>query len=136
MVWAENRASWRHDPSADPGTKTEGGGRCRPVFPFEIGTNAVNRGPPNPASRLLIPAPGNLHFTSNHYTMRALVHYLYGSRGNLPARLVATFGSEQQLLAYVRWATLQDFGGQRGKFEQGSALAGYDTWQHSTEPMT
>ena len=67
--------------------------------------------------------------------MRALVHYLYGSRGNLPPRLVATFGSEQQLLAYVRWATLQDFGGQRGKFEQGSALAGYDTWQQSTEPL-
>ena len=25
MAWAEDRAPWRHDPSADPGTKTEGG---------------------------------------------------------------------------------------------------------------
>ncbi len=24
MAWAEDRAPWRHDPSADPGTKTEG----------------------------------------------------------------------------------------------------------------
>jgi hypothetical protein len=35
MAWAEDRAPWRHDPSADPGAKTEGGAaRCRPVFPF------------------------------------------------------------------------------------------------------
>jgi hypothetical protein len=25
MAWAEDRAPWRHDPSADPGAKTEGG---------------------------------------------------------------------------------------------------------------
>ncbi len=44
MAWAEDRAPWRHDPSADPGTKTEGGAaRCRPVFPFGIGTKAANR---------------------------------------------------------------------------------------------
>ena len=36
------------------------------------------------------------------------------------------FGSEQQLLAYVRWATLQDLGDRRGKFEQGIALASSD----------
>jgi hypothetical protein len=30
------------------------------------------------------------------------MHYLYGSKKGVPRRLVATFGSEQQLLAYVR----------------------------------
>jgi hypothetical protein len=64
------------------------------------------------------------------------MHYLYGSKNSVARRLVATFGSEQQLLAYVRWATLQDFGGQRGRFEQGSALAGYEAWEHSSEPLT
>ena len=51
-------------------------------------------------------------------------------------RLVATFGSEQQLLAYVRWATLKDLGQQRGKFEQGSALASYEAWEQAAEPLT
>jgi hypothetical protein len=54
----------------------------------------------------------------------------------VPRRLVATFGSEQQLLAYVRWATLQDLGNQSGKFEQGSVLAGYSAWEQSPEPLT
>jgi hypothetical protein len=36
----------------------------------------------------------------------------------------------------VCWATLQDLGDRRGKFEQGSALAGYEAWEHSTEPLT
>jgi hypothetical protein len=63
------------------------------------------------------------------------MHYLYGSKKNVPRKLVATFGSEQQLLAYVRWATLQDLGNQRGKFEQGSALASYEAWERSTEPL-
>jgi hypothetical protein len=64
------------------------------------------------------------------------VHYLYGSKKNVPRRLVATFGSEQQLLAYVSWATLQNLGERRGKFEQGSALAGYDAWERSMQPLT
>jgi hypothetical protein len=64
------------------------------------------------------------------------MHYLYGSKMGVPRRLVATFGSEQQLLAYVHWATLKVLGHQRGKFEQGSALASYDAWEHSTEPLT
>jgi hypothetical protein len=64
------------------------------------------------------------------------MHYLYGSKKGAPRRLIATFGSEQQLLAYVRWATLQDLGSQRGKFEQGSALAGYDAWEQSPQPLT
>ncbi len=62
--------------------------------------------------------------------------YLYGSRSGSAPRLVATFDSEAQLLAYVRWATLKDLGEQRGNFEQGSALAGYQSWQQSTEPLT
>ena len=64
------------------------------------------------------------------------MHYLYGAKKNVPRRLVATFGSEQQLLAYVRWATLQDLGNNRGKFEQGSALAGYEAWEQATAPLT
>ena len=64
------------------------------------------------------------------------MYYLYGSKRAVARRLVATFGSEQQLLAYVRWATLKDLGNRRGKFEQGSALAGYDSWDYATEPLT
>ena len=52
------------------------------------------------------------------------MHYLYGSRPEMPRRLVATFDSEQQLTAYVRWATLSEHDGAR-KFEKGSSLAGY-----------
>jgi hypothetical protein len=64
------------------------------------------------------------------------MHYLYGSKKDIARRLVATFGSEQQLAAYVRWATLQDLGNRHGKFEQGSALAGYNAWEPSTTPLT
>jgi hypothetical protein len=64
------------------------------------------------------------------------MHYLYGIKQSRPPRLVATFTSEQQLLAYVRWATLESHGQQRGKFEQGSALVGYDAWESSGEPLT
>ncbi len=64
------------------------------------------------------------------------MHYLYGSKRGGARRLVATFGSEAQLLSYVRWATLSSDGPQRGKFEQKSALASYDAWEHSTEPLT
>jgi hypothetical protein len=64
------------------------------------------------------------------------MHYLYGSKDKVPRRLVATFGSEQQLRAYVRWATLHETGPRTGKFEQGSALASYQGWEESTEPLT
>lgn len=64
------------------------------------------------------------------------MHYLYGSKKGVARRLVATFGGEQQLQAYVRWAMLEDLGERRGKFEQGSALAGYDAWEQSAEPLT
>ena len=64
------------------------------------------------------------------------MHYLYGAKRDMPRRLVATFGSEQQLRAYVRWATLQETGPRQGKFEQGSALASYQSWEHSATPLT
>jgi hypothetical protein len=64
------------------------------------------------------------------------MHYLYGLKSGAARRLVATFSSEQQLLAYVRWATLAEHGQQRGKFEQGSALASYQQWEHAAQPLT
>lgn len=64
------------------------------------------------------------------------MHYLYASKRGVERRLVATFGSQQQLLAYVRWATLQSTGERSGKFEQGSALAGYNSWEESDHPLT
>jgi hypothetical protein len=65
-----------------------------------------------------------------------MMKYLYGSKRSGPYRLLATFGSEQQLLAYVRWATLESHDEKQGKFEQGSALAGCDSWELSAEPLT
>jgi hypothetical protein len=64
------------------------------------------------------------------------MRYLYASKKGSPRRLVATFASEQQLRAYVRWATLKETGKQAGKFEQGSALASYDAWEESQQPLT
>ncbi|MBS0208013.1 MAG: hypothetical protein JSS27_03570 [Planctomycetes bacterium] len=58
------------------------------------------------------------------------MHYLYGSKPGVPKKLVATFGSEQQLLAYVRWATLAEHD-KECKFEQGSALASYRGWSQA-----
>jgi hypothetical protein len=62
------------------------------------------------------------------------MHYLYALKRDRPKRLVATFDSDEQLRSYVRWATLQEFGSNRGKFEQGSSLAGSDGWESSTDP--
>jgi hypothetical protein len=64
------------------------------------------------------------------------VYYLYGSKRADDIKLAATFDSEQQLLAYVRWATLQENADKTYKFEQGSALVGYKRWQHSPAPLT
>jgi hypothetical protein len=64
------------------------------------------------------------------------MHYLYASKKNVPQKLVATFSSEPQLLAYVRWATLESTGERSGKFEQGSVLASYNSWETSPEPLT
>jgi hypothetical protein len=64
------------------------------------------------------------------------VYYLYGSKNDVARRLVATFGSEQQLLAYVRWASLGGPDDRQAKFEQGSALAGYTGFEFSAVPLT
>jgi hypothetical protein len=64
------------------------------------------------------------------------MRYLYGSKKGVARKLVATFDSEQQLLAYVRWATLAVSGERAGKFEQGSALASYASWEQSEKPLT
>ena len=63
------------------------------------------------------------------------MQYLYGQKRDQPQRLVATFDSEEQLRSYVRWATLRDLGGTRGKFEQGSSLAGFERWESSPRPL-
>jgi hypothetical protein len=64
------------------------------------------------------------------------MHYLYGFQRDGARKLVATFGSQQQLEAYVRWATLESTGPRAGKFEQGSALASCQSWEHSAQPLT
>ncbi len=64
------------------------------------------------------------------------MQYLYGSKRGGPFKLVATFDSQPQLLAYVRWATLQSNPDDTFKFEQGSPLASYDRYQHSASPLT
>lgn len=65
-----------------------------------------------------------------------IMQYLYAAKPNVSRRLVATFSSEPQLLAYVRWATLESTGEQTGKFEQGSVLAGYSSWESADRPLT
>jgi hypothetical protein len=69
MAWAEDRAPWRHDPSADPGAKTEGGRHDAALsLPFGIGTKAANRPLLIPCTLYLISQPRFHHFTLNHYT--------------------------------------------------------------------
>ena len=63
------------------------------------------------------------------------MYYLYGAKAGSPRKLAATFDSEQQLLAYVRWATLSEKDGVY-KFEQGSPLVGSRTWSYAAEPET
>jgi len=63
------------------------------------------------------------------------MYYLYGSKPGVERKLAATFDSEQQLLAYVRWATLSQTGGVH-KFEQGSSLVGFQGYSYSSEPVT
>ncbi len=62
------------------------------------------------------------------------MNYLYGAKHGGSRTLVATFDSEEQLLAYVRWATLSEEQGVF-KFEQGSALAGYQGWGYARQTM-
>ncbi|HEX6963851.1 MAG TPA: hypothetical protein VF175_18430 [Lacipirellula sp.] len=64
------------------------------------------------------------------------MQYLYAAKRDGEFKLVATFDSEQQLRAYVNWATLQSTGERQGKFEQGSALASFNAWKESSAPLS
>jgi hypothetical protein len=64
------------------------------------------------------------------------MHYLYASRAGESLKLVSTFDSEQQLRAYVGWATLIVHDDGRRKFEQGSTLAGFDRFEEGEKPRT
>lgn len=64
------------------------------------------------------------------------MHYLYGSKPAVARKLVATFDSDAQLRAYVTWATLSKGADGVSKFEQGSALASYRSWEGSATPLT
>ncbi len=65
------------------------------------------------------------------------MHYLYGSKPAGKSKLLATFDSEEQLLSYVRWATLKTEASGAGRFEQGSVLAGgYQHWDASENPLS
>jgi len=63
------------------------------------------------------------------------MNYLYGSKTGAPPKLVATFDSEEQLRAYVRWATLSERDG-IFQFEKGSSLASCHQYRYSSEPLT
>jgi hypothetical protein len=63
------------------------------------------------------------------------MYYLYGSKPGSPLKLVATFDSEGQMRAYVRWATLSERDG-IFQFEKGSSLAGYHQYRSASEPLT
>ncbi len=63
------------------------------------------------------------------------MYYLYGSKIGALKKLVATFDSQEQLLAYVRLATLSERDGVR-QFEKGSALASCHQFDYSSEPLT
>lgn len=65
-----------------------------------------------------------------------IMHYLYASKPGVSQKLVATFDTEEQLLAYAGWATLETRADGTRKFEQGSALAGYQSWRKSSRPLT
>lgn len=63
------------------------------------------------------------------------MYYLYGFKVGAPKKLVATFDTREQLLAYVRWATLSERDGVR-TFEKGSALASCHQFDEAREPLT
>jgi hypothetical protein len=64
------------------------------------------------------------------------VYYLYGSKQGAIRRLAATFDSAEQLRSYANWATLKRNPDGTSKFEQGSALSGFEFWQESLLPQT
>jgi hypothetical protein len=64
------------------------------------------------------------------------MYYLYGLKPGLVRQLAATFDSEQQLLAYVQWATLATNSDGSLKFEQATPLQGFQHWEKSDVPLT
>ncbi len=62
---------------------------------------------------------------------------LFGRKADASRRLVATFDSEQQLLAYLSWATLRKEPDGTRKFEQNTPLTGctgYDYAEAAAHP--
>jgi len=57
--------------------------------------------------------------------------HLYGIKRDGSQSVVATFDSEQSLLAYVRWATLSEEPDGTLKFEQKTPLTGCVGFDHS-----
>ncbi len=77
---AEDRAPWRHDPSADLGAKTEGGRHDAALsVPFGIGTKAENRPILFQRALYLISQPRFLHFTLNHHNPHRLPARIAGN---------------------------------------------------------
>ncbi|MES2793810.1 MAG: hypothetical protein V4719_29615 [Planctomycetota bacterium] len=66
----------------------------------------------------------------------SVMYYLYGSKTPGANKLVATFDTEEQLLAYVGWATLRKNPNGSSKFEQGSVIVGFQWWKRSEQPLT
>ena len=64
------------------------------------------------------------------------MYFLYGLNAAGTRRLAATFDSEQQLRAYLGWATLRENADGTRKFEQGSALVGSVRFEQSPEPLS
>lgn len=58
--------------------------------------------------------------------------YLYGKKKEKDFKRVASFDSEQQLLAYTRWATLKNQDGIY-KFEQKTPLTGCVDYKYKLE---
>lgn len=76
------------------------------------------------------------HMLPSHLPAELVIFmfYLYGIKG-AETKLVATFSSEEQALAYVRWATLGPQGSEL-RFEQGSALSGFHRYHLSDKTLT
>lgn len=64
------------------------------------------------------------------------MYYLYGQKQGVDRQLIGTFDTEEQLLTYVVWATLFRRPDGTSRFAQGSALAGYQSWEKSSAPLT
>jgi len=84
---------------------------------------------------MLLEANHFADWNDRHPEERAVL-YLYASKPGVAQRLVATFDSEPQLQAYLGWATLETHPDGTRKFEQGSPLAGFQSWKQSAQLLT